>query len=89
MATKSAPTYANNFVGMFQENYVCHLIYENSKLFQDIVIFLIWTGTLIELNKFITKINHVHLSIKFDFCYSSNDVNFLDTTVKRSFTGKL
>ena len=33
MATKYAPTYANNFVGMFQENYVCHLIYENSKLF--------------------------------------------------------
>ena len=30
------------------------------------------------------KINQVYASIKFDFYYSSNSVNFLDTTVKKS-----
>ena len=35
------------------------------------------------------KANEVHPSIKFDFNYSSNSVNFLDTTVKKSSTVKL
>ena len=52
-------------------------------------IFLIWTGTLKELNKFIAKINQVHPSIKFDFNYSSKSVNFLDKTFKKSSTGEV
>ena len=46
-------------------------------------------GTLGKLNNFIAKINKVHSSIKFDFNYSSNSVNFLDTAVNKSSAGKL
>ena len=76
---------------MFGENYIYHLIQENCKFYRGFIddIFLIWTGTLYELNKSIAKINQVHPSIKFDLNYSSNSVNFLDTTVKKCSTGKL
>ena len=52
-------------------------------------IFLLWIGALDELNKFLAKINQVHLSIKLYVSYSSNSVNFLDTTIKKSSTGAL
>ena len=47
---------------MFGENYIYHLIQENCKFYQGFIddIFLIWTGTLYELNKSIAKINQVH-----------------------------
>ena len=88
MGTKCAPTYANIFMGMFKENYIYHLIQEKCKLYLRYIddIYLTWTETLDELNKFIAKINYVHPSIKFDFNYSSNSVNFLDTTVRHGRT---
>ena len=78
MGTKCASTYTNIFLGIFKENYIYHLIKEKCKLCLRYIddIFLIWTGTLNELNVFIAKINKVHPSIKFDFNYSSNSVNF-------------
>ena len=42
-----------------------------------------------ELNKFKAKISQLHPSIKVDFNYSNNTINFLGTTVKRFFTGEL
>ena len=42
-----------------------------------------------ELNKFRAKISQFHPSIKVDFNYSNNTVNFLDTRVKRFSTGEL
>ena len=91
MGTKCTPTYANIFKGVFEENYIYYLILEKCKLYLRYIddIFLIWTDTLHELNKFRAKIKQVHQSIKFDFNYSSNSVNCLDTTVKKSFTNKL
>ena len=76
---------------MFEKNYIYHLIQEKCKLYLKYIddIFLIWTCTLDELNKCIAKINQVHPSIKFYFSYSSNSVNFLDTTVKESSTSEL
>ena len=60
MGTKCAPTYANIFMGIFEENYIYHLIKGKCKLYLRYIddIFLIWTGTLHELNKFIAKINN-------------------------------
>ena len=52
-------------------------------------IFLIWTGPLEELNKFIVKMNQIHPSIEFDLNYSGSGVNLLDATVKKSSTGEL
>ena len=85
-------TYLRNiFMGIFEENYIYHLIKEKCNLYLRYMhdIFLIWTRTLDEFNKFIAEINEVHPSIKFDFNYWSNSVNVLDTTVKKSFTGEL
>ena len=91
MGSQCAPTYAKMFMGMFEENYIYHLIRGKCKLYLRYIddIFLIRKGTLDELNKFIPKINQVHPSVKFRFNYSSNIVNFLDTTVKRSSMGEL
>ena len=76
---------------MFEKNYIYHLIQEKCKLYLKYIddIFLIWTCTLDELNKFIAKINQVHPSIKVDLNYSSNGVDFLDITVKNPSAGKL
>ena len=52
-------------------------------------IFIIWTGTLDELNKIIARKNQVHPPIKFDLNYSGNSINFLDTTVKKSSAREL
>ena len=75
---------------IFNENYIYLLINGICKLYLGHIvnIFLIWTGTLVKLNKFIAKIKKVYPSIKFDFNYSSNSVNFLDTTVKKIFHEK-
>ena len=90
MGTKCTCTYAKIFVPIFEEKYIYLLINEICKLYLGHIvnIFLIWTGTLVELNKFIAKIKKVYPSIKFDFNYSSNSVNFLDTTVKKIFHRK-
>ena len=90
MGTKCTCTYAKIFMPIFNENYIYLLINGICKLYLGHIvnIFLIWTGTLVKLNKFIAKIKKVYPSIKFDFNYSSNSVNFLDTTVKKIFHEK-
>ena len=47
---------------------------------------LIWKGSEEELLKFLKEINEVHPKIKFDFKYSRESVDFLDTTIKKSGT---
>ena len=42
---------------------------------------MIWTGSKLEFEKFITDINNCHDTIKFDYTISKTEVNFLDTTV--------
>ena len=43
-------------------------------------IFLVWTGTRIELNKLMLDINvHPSIKIKFDYQSSELEVSFLDT----------
>ena len=85
LETKCTPTYANFFMEIFDDNCIYHLIKEKCKLYLRYIgdIFLIWTGALDELNKFIAKINKDHSSTKFGFNYSSNSVNFLDITLKK------
>ena len=84
--TQCAPTYANSFMGLFEENYVYHLIKEKCELYLRYIddIFPLWTATLDELNKFIAKINKVHPSIKFDYNYSKK-CEFLRGNCKKIF----
>ena len=51
--------------------------------------FLTWTGTTDQLIKFKQQINEVHPSIKFDFNFSNKKINFLDTVVYKTQSGKL
>ena len=86
MGTPMAVNYANIFLDKF-ENEMLNAYEEKHKLRPSIWIryiddiFLIWKGTKEELVNFITEINTVHESIKFDVNYSTSNVNFLDTTV--------
>ena len=91
MGTKCAPSYANIFMGMFEERYIYPLIEKISIFYLRFIddIFLIWTGTTDQLMKFKQQINEVHPSIKFDFNFSNKEINFLDTVVYKTQSGKL
>ena len=89
MGTKCAPSYANIFMGMFEERYIYPLIEKISNFYLRFIddIFLIWTGTTDQLMKFKQQINEVHPSIKFDYNFSNKEINFLDTVVYRGESG--
>ena len=86
MGTKCAPSYANLFMGYFEERYIYPHIANKNILYLRYIddIFLIWTGSEHELNDFIEMINNVHPSIKFDTEYSYKEIHFLDTKVNIS-----
>ena len=50
--------------------------------------FVIWTGTLDQLLELKQRVNEVHPSTKFDFKFSNKEINFLDTVVYKTLTGK-
>ena len=53
-------------------------------------LFLIWTGTTDDqLMKFKQQINEIHSSIKFNFNFSTKEINFLDTVFYKIQSGKL
>ena len=83
MGTKCAPTYANLFMGEFEEKHIYNLIKEKTKKYLRFIddIFLVWTASEQELLNFHTTINSVHPSIKFTMEYSKEKINYLDTTV--------
>ena len=78
-------------MGMFEERYIYHLIEKMSKFYLRFIddIFLIWTGTTGQLMKFKQQINEAHPSTKFDFSLSNKEINFLDTVVYKTHSGKL
>ena len=78
MGTKCAPSYANIFMGMFEERYIYPFIEKISNFYLRFIegIFLIWTGTTDQLMKFKQQINEVHSPIKFDFNFSNKEINF-------------
>ena len=71
--------------------YISPLIEKISNFYLRFIddIFLIWTGTTDQLMKFKQQINEVHPSIKFDFNFSNKEINFLDTVVYKTQSGKL
>ena len=52
-------------------------------------IFLLWNGTLEELEVFLEQLNQIHPSIKFDAKFSKSSIEFLDTKVYKATDGKL
>ena len=71
-------------MGWFESLHIIARIQNHALLYVRYIddLFIIWKGSEAELRKFLTEINTVHPSIKFDHEYSKNSVNFLDTTVR-------
>ena len=83
MGTICAPSYANIFMGKFEDTFIYPFIKDLCKLYLRYIddIFMIWTGTKEQFYQFYSTLNNCHHSIKFDHEISPNEVNFLDTTV--------
>ena len=84
MGTSMAPPYADLFLGKFENEKILTTNFSQYinlyKRFLD-DIFMLWTGTLQELDNFIKHINAIHPTIKFTHQYSKTEIDFLDTTI--------
>ena len=82
MGTRVAPSYANTFMGWFEDEFV--YTYNPApmvwKRFID-DIFVIWTHGLERLNAFVHHLNNCLPSIKFEAEQSCSEIHFLDVTV--------
>ena len=83
MGTKCAPSYANIFMGWFEEKLIFPLLTNLSDFHLRFIddIFLIWNGTKTEFDEFFKRIIECHPSIKFDYEMSKTETSFLDITV--------
>ena len=65
MGTKCALSYANIFMGWFEEKFIFPLLTNLSDFYLRFIddIFLIWNGTKTEFDNFFKKINKCHPSI--------------------------
>ena len=84
MGTKCAPTYANLFMGYFEDRNILPLINELSLIYSRFIddIFFIWTGTEGELLNTVKTLNSIHPTIKFELTYSKERINFLDVLLE-------
>ena len=91
MGTKCAPSYANIFMGKFEELHIYPNILSKTLLYLRYIddLFFIWKGTEEELKRFSQEINQVHRTIKFDYTYSNKEINFLDLIIYKNKKGKL
>ena len=90
MGTKLAPSFANIFMGWFEDKFV--YTYKTQPLvwkryIDDI--FMIWPHGTEPLNDFVTYLNECHTTIKFTAETSVSHVNFLDITVALNSSNKI
>ena len=90
MGTKVAPSFANTFMGWFENIYV-YTYHKQPHIWVRFIddIFVIWTFGEDELQKFITYLNNCLPSIKFEADLSPTSVNFLDVKVHLNSQGVL
>ena len=83
MGTICAPAHANMFMAYFEEKFMCPLIDAKTVLYLRFIddIFMIWTNSEKDLVEFLNELNTKHTSIKFEFKYSRQQIEFLDTLV--------
>ena len=83
MGIKCAPSYANVFMGWFEEKFIFPLLTNLSDFYLRFIddIFIVWNGTNTEFDIFLKKINEFHPIIKFEYEISQTEANLLDTTV--------
>ena len=76
MGTICAQSYTNIFMDHIESNFIYPFI---KTLLDDI--FFIWTGSKIDLEKFLNELNIKHPSIKFEYEISKEKISFLDTEI--------
>ena len=83
MKTICAPSYANTFMPEFEEKHIYYLIKNKSVIYLCYIddIILVWIKSESELGHFMNKINQKHQSMKFDFKFSKESIEFLDISV--------
>ena len=88
MGTKCAPTYASLFMGRFEEMHILPRIRDKVLLYVRYIddLLMIWKDSEEELVKFLEELNRIHPTIKFEYKYSREKINFLDTTIVNSGT---
>ena len=81
MGTICTPAYANIFMAYFEEKFIYPLTYAKTLLSLRFIddIFMIWTKSETDLIEFLDELNTKHTSIKFEFKYSRQQIEFLDT----------
>ena len=90
MGTRVAPSYANIFTSNLEEKLLRRAPHQPALYLRYIDdIFIIFTGSELELTEFIEYMNSQHVSIKFTAEYSKERVPFLDTWVIRDRDNKL
>ena len=83
MGTKCAPSYANIFMGWFEEKFIFLLLTNLSNFYLRFIddIFLIWNVTKTEFDDILKTINKYHPSIKCEYKMCKTKINFLNITV--------
>ena len=91
MGTICAHTYPNVFMSDFEERYIYPLIENKSSSYLRFIddVFMVWTRSENELTTFINEINKKHHSIKFDFKFSKEKIEFLDTFFHKDHNNRL
>ena len=82
MGTSVAPSYANCFMGEWEDTHVYTYPLQPllwKRYIDDI--FIIWTHGMEELNKFFSHLNECHETIKLTMEHSTSEVPFLDCNV--------
>ena len=90
MGTKLAPSFANLFMGHFEDKFVYSyplqpLIWK--RFIDDI--FFVWTYGQDKLDKFVNYLNTCHDTIKFTLEISCLKINFLDITITKETDGHM
>ena len=83
MGTKVAPSFANTFMGWFEDQFV-YTYHTKPLLWKRYIddIFMIWQHGTEKLNTFLEHLNNCVPSIKFEMCQSNKEINFLDVMVR-------
>ena len=87
MGTRSAPNFSNVFMGYFEKRFVykCKWFKRFIKSWWRYIddIFMLWKGPKNHLEDFLSYLNEVHPSIKFEWKISKKEVSYLDCDVIR------
>ena len=78
-------------MGKFEELYIYPWLLNKSPIYLRYIddLFFIWTDTEQELKQFFQELNKVHRTIKFDYKFSTKEINFLDLTIYKDNKGTL